>query len=92
MALAVDLEEAGLRPRQQGPPFAAASAPQIGALGSRTALKRSRNLLARPVHVLPDVAALVSTAVLVAALLVSGIFAVAAKRPELASAPTTAAG
>jgi hypothetical protein len=48
-------------------------------------------------HALPasaaySAAALVSTAVLIAALLVSGIFAVAAKRPELASAPTTAAG
>jgi MFS family permease len=48
-------------------------------------------------HALPasaaySAAALVSTAVLVAALLVSGIFAAAAKRPEPASAPTTAAG
>jgi hypothetical protein len=46
-------------------------------------------------HALPasaaySAAALVSTAVLIAALLVSGIFAVAAKRPELASAATTA--
>jgi hypothetical protein len=45
-----------------------------------------------PANAAYSAAALVSTAVLVAALVASSIFAVAAKRPETASAPTTGAG